>query len=1797
MAEIENLVISVSSTAAAAASGFDRLASSMGKLGGASRSAAGGMKPVVSETKKVASTTEAGAASTKTWADRLKGLASALSATGSASGKSASKLSTFVASLKRIAYYRFIRTVLKEITQGLKEGLTNLYTWSSAVNGNFAASMNTLSTAALYLKNSLAAMVSPLIESLAPAIDFIIDKFVGLLNVVNQFIAALGGASTYTAAKKVATTWSGAAKTAAGAARGAADDIKRTILGFDEINKLSKDSSGGGGGGGGGSKGGAGSTMFEERPINNTIKGIADTIRSVFGPIFDWISENIDLVTVAVAGVGAALLAWKIGSGLIGALTTAETILGRISAAIAGLAVAAITLQISYDFDKRFLKTGDFSNLIVDGLSTALGGIAVYKVAGAAAGWLGLDGSVARYAAGIYLAISAFATLAATIQDIKAEGVNEKNLTTGLWAAIKAAAAGIVLTHSWLGGIIGFNLMAGVVLGISFVSVVKSEGFTWKAAALGAGASIGFGTAAAAIGYMLGLSENASLLLGGAVFAFNAGVVLSVAYANVVKSQGFTWKAAALGGGASVAFGTAAAAISSLIGLSKTTSALFGIGTFALSVGVLLTVASVDAYYRGEKGKSLALWAGASVGYAAAGAAIAFALGLNPVAGAIIFTIAGIGVLIGIDSVRAEEKSNMLVHWGDKELTYDEIKKAVAARFSYDIDSMITISKTVIENASVARSNLNQQLVVFSSSVNKIKLHAVIDDSEGELTRMKEDLENNIIPGFNEMIKTSGDAVELGITLVPPVDGNGQPLDAEALLGTFTVGQATLREGINEIGRLLGEELSKGFENGLTTSEAEMIANYYEALNRINNAFQTGETVSAFKVEIEGLWSGTDLTDLTGSSFANFIYKYSVESQKLYDQLLADAKNNKVQMEANLAGLKQYVIEMERLGLEVPQSTYDTISQMEADIASFSPELSAQRAYDEVIAPFRDEVLAALGAAYGDAIDAAFDPETVNVNQAARRLTEGFDPVTFAKKEIEDPLTEALKTALGEGYEKIFGNIKYFDQESGQVVEINASDILSITGWDLLGAEGQRAYMEAFMNSDAMKIFLESSPDLYWANIGLKISEMIGSGMDLKNILPVVLKESFNENGELTQVGDDMVSLFNALGANVADGLISGIDGGLTDSARQLAEIFGFVYDEATDTYEVHSPSKLFERLGDNLVAGLMNGLHTLGTKLQGVWDALPEGAKTAINTVLGLVSGAEVDIGNTIDAIVYNTKDELNTLPTWLDKTVINQMAGAFTGVKFYNAGKGATNEVRAGLLADPLPDLDVDVKVNKPDTAGIAAMFGALNPVITPTLKGPSKSPKTYDDVFGNKNPVVNPSLGEPTGKTKTFGELFGGLLQKVKAQLDKDNPDKDKTYGSLFGGLKQKVAAALGKDEPDKNKTFGTLFGGLLQTVKGKLEKDDPDKDKTFGSLFGGLTQKVKGKLEKADPDKEKTFGTLFGGLEQTVNAGLQPKEGAPKQIIDLFGGSEQLTPEVNAKLERAEGSPIGFAGEGNTLFGTLVKHVLANVEKNKNYSKNSLFGDNSLFGSLVKHVLTNVEKNPGYSNNNLFGDNSLFGPLNRSVWAALKTDKENSDSGLKKLLETTSGNPFKLYATLVNKDGKEEFTVNGKLKLSGKVGGNIELTKALGGILSNGRWSSIPQYAGGSLNAGSLFWAGEAGPELVGHANGRTEVLNRSQLASTMFAAVRAAMGTARINASYYDGGRDGAREEDMAMLMELVRQGSEATQRQNELLRQQNDYLRQINDKDFTAEISTSAIANGMNRQNRRAGTTVVPVGT
>ena len=180
-------------------------------------------------------------------------------------GGAIKKVTQFLAAIKRIVMYRAIRTMIKELTQGFKEGMTNLYYYSQMINSQFAKSLDLLATDALYVKNSLGAMAEPIVNAVAPAIDYLTDRFVELLNKINEVIAALTGASHWTKALKYPVAYAESTDNATKSAK----KLRATILGFDEINRLDDNSSGSGGSG---SAGMDYSKMFQSEEVSTQAK-------------------------------------------------------------------------------------------------------------------------------------------------------------------------------------------------------------------------------------------------------------------------------------------------------------------------------------------------------------------------------------------------------------------------------------------------------------------------------------------------------------------------------------------------------------------------------------------------------------------------------------------------------------------------------------------------------------------------------------------------------------------------------------------------------------------------------------------------------------------------------------------------------------------------------------------------------------------------------------------------------------------------------------------------------------------------------------------------------------------------------------------------------------------------------------------------------------------------------------------------------------------------------------------------------------------------------------------------------------------------------------------------------------------------------------------------------------------------------------------------------------------------------------------------------------------------------------
>lgn len=216
-----------------------------------------------------------------------------------------------ISSIGRIALYRAIRSAIKNVTSAIKEGLTNLEGYSRIVGSEFAPAVDDLRRHVLLLKNAFATALRPVIEAVIPLIIQLCDWLSKAADFVAQVLSALTGQvddkGRYT--KAILSDLEDSNKQA--------KELRRTLLGFDEINRLDGDN-----GSGKSDNTGLMFTKAEISPeaaatagkLKEAIKWIKDAINSIDWNVVLRVLEI--LVAMKLAKMLASAAKWIITIGL-----------------------------------------------------------------------------------------------------------------------------------------------------------------------------------------------------------------------------------------------------------------------------------------------------------------------------------------------------------------------------------------------------------------------------------------------------------------------------------------------------------------------------------------------------------------------------------------------------------------------------------------------------------------------------------------------------------------------------------------------------------------------------------------------------------------------------------------------------------------------------------------------------------------------------------------------------------------------------------------------------------------------------------------------------------------------------------------------------------------------------------------------------------------------------------------------------------------------------------------------------------------------------------------------------------------------------------------------------------------------------------------------------------------------------------------------------------------------------------------------------------------------------------------
>lgn len=382
----------------------------------------------------------------------LKSVSARLHNASSAFAKTTKKASELSQILKIVVVYGGAFRAFMLLTQGVSEGLQNV----AQYNEETAAAMNRLSTMSLYLKNSIGAALYPVIVALTPALQAMTNAIVRAFEAMGQLVSLLSGKTTYLKAKEYLKSYVDTAK-------GAANQIKKSFAGMDEITVIGQKDSGSSGGGGEDY-----GSMFEEVPIDNpklqallpffqglgtvlsscfeTIKGLAnDYLYPWLVNLGNWCAENPDTlktigeglgyIVVGLAGLKGATMILKPILGFfekVGGFKNGTSIIGSVAGALLQLYGAVDAWENGLTWENLGEQLAGIG-MVIGSLALTLGHIAV---------------GISSIIGGIILTIT-------SVRDWLENGTNWKNFL-GVMIGLAAIFGGIsVLVGSWIPMAIG----------------------------------------------------------------------------------------------------------------------------------------------------------------------------------------------------------------------------------------------------------------------------------------------------------------------------------------------------------------------------------------------------------------------------------------------------------------------------------------------------------------------------------------------------------------------------------------------------------------------------------------------------------------------------------------------------------------------------------------------------------------------------------------------------------------------------------------------------------------------------------------------------------------------------------------------------------------------------------------------------------------------------------------------------------------------------------------------------------------------------------------------------------------------------------------------------------------------------------------------------------------------------------------------------------------------------------------------------------------------------------------------
>ena len=459
--------------------------------------------------------------------------------------------------------------------------------------------------------------------------------------------------------------------------------------------------------------------------------------------------------------------------------------------------------------------------------------------------------------------------------------------------------------------------------------------------------------------------------------------------------------------------------------------------------------------------------------------------------------------------------------------------------------------------------------------------------------------------------------------------------------------------------------------------------------------------------------------------------------------------------------------------------------------------------------------------------------------------------------------------------------------------------------------------------------------------------------------------------------------------------------------------------------------------------------------------------------------------------------------------------VSGGLKAAEFFSDGKVGNLVEQFATALTVLTGAVIGFTVGGPAGALIGAAIGIG---VSAAITGIEFSSSGNGSGWQGLNYFVTEVLGMPTDEEwKQYGrDIWNWIVEGIKDFGTELKNIFIQPIIDAFDGfsLKDLILGHNG-DTSDGGNWFSNIFGGSLDLEANVTSVKDsiPEKDK-----------QIDAKANFVSYLKNFTSGSLTSSGNPIINGVANLV-----YLTKAFTNSDTTSsgnPILNA-VANFTGRQLHFSGDTTSGGNPIFKAIANFYGRQLNFSGDTTSGGNPIFKAIANFYGRQLN----FSGNVTSGGNPIFSSVANFISRQLNFSGSTTGSGnpifsaaanfLSWLTGWKSNPDPDATANFTDWDDSIPWYDRPNISCTATVTeldwatnnpGYVMGSGAKGGVWgARGKIADIPQYASGGRVHGSIFLAGEAGAELVGHVGGRTEVLNRSQLAATMYSAVRSAMG--------------------------------------------------------------------------------------